>query len=405
MSLRELLALSDDEKRRRGLEFTPREIAQQPITWQGTFRSCARMHGALDDFLASAGVHPDRDDDPQSGRTVTRVGRPVIVLSGAGTSAYAGAAVADLFRKSWSCETRVIPSTDLVSHGRDLLIEGQNYFFISFSRSGTSPESVAAIGRLTNDFSAARHLVITCNAQGLMVREFAKHARIMCLVLGDEVNDRGLAMTSSFSNMVVAAQYVASLGEPAAYGETLEEMSEAADRFLERASLTAARHAQSGCSRVCFLGSGALTAVAQESALKVLEMTAGRVPTIADSFLGIRHGPLAFLDRETLVVGFLSGDPERRVYELDLLEEVRNKGLARSIVAVIPADDPRAKTLVDEALCLDLHDVADDHRPPVDVAFGQLLGLFMSIRCGLMPDAPSESGAIHRVVSGIRIYS
>jgi len=134
-------------------------------------------------------------------------------------------------------------------------------------------------------------------------------------------------------------------------------------------------------------------------------MTAGRVPTIADSFLGIRHGPLAFLNQETLVVGFLSGESQRRAYELDLLEEIREKKLARSIVVQTRADDPRAKSLVDEVLCLDLHDVSNEHRPPVDVALGQLFGLFLSICCGLSSDAPSESGAIHRVVSGIRIYS
>jgi hypothetical protein len=32
--------------------------------------------------------------------------------------------------------------------------------------------------------------------------------------------------------------------------------------------------------------------------------------------------------------------------------------------------------------------VPDDCRPPVDVMFGQLLGLFFSLRCKLTPDQP-----------------
>src|SRR5262245_38850138 len=116
MSLRELLHLDEVEKRRRGLEFTPREIAQQPVTWRGTFRVCTRMHGALDDLLASAAAE-----------------RPVVVLTGAGTSAYAGTCVEALFRKNWECEARVVPSTDLASHAQDLLVPGRKYFFVSFS--------------------------------------------------------------------------------------------------------------------------------------------------------------------------------------------------------------------------------------------------------------------------------
>jgi tagatose-6-phosphate ketose/aldose isomerase len=395
MSLRQLVDMDEVEKRRRGLEFTPREIAQQPVTWRDTFRVCTRMHGVLGDWLASAGLHRRREGagDP-----------PTVVLTGAGTSAYAGTCVEALFRKSWQCETRVVASTDLVSHEPDLLVRGRKYFFVSFSRSGMSPEGVAVIGRLAKEFPAACHLIITCNAQGLMAHEFAKHPRVLCLVLDDAVNDRALAMTSSFSNMVVAAQYVASLREPAAYGEILEEMSESSERYLEKGSVLAERLAAGGCARVCFLGSGALHGVARESALKVLEMTAGRVSTIAESFLGLRHGPLSYLDRDTLLVGFLSGDRRRRAYELDLLDEVRKKKLARSMIAVTRNPDEKARALVDHLLTLDADDLGDDYRPPLDVGFGQLLGLFLSIQLGLLPDSPSANGAISRVVSGVRIH-
>jgi tagatose-6-phosphate ketose/aldose isomerase len=395
MPLRKLLHLDDVEKRRRGLEFVPREIAQQPVTWRDTFRVCTRMHGALDDLLSSAGVRGLDGGDPSTS----------IVLTGAGTSAYAGICVASLFRKSSGCETRVIPTTDLVTHAQDLLVPERRYFVVSFSRSGMSPESVATVGRVAADFPEARQLVITCNAAGLMAKEFAKHPRVLCLVLDDAVNDRALAMTSSFTNMVVAAQYVASLREPAAYGETLEETSEAAERFLDRGAALAERLAATGCTRVCFLGSGTLHGVALESALKVLEMTSGRVPSIADSFLGIRHGPLSFIDRETLVVGYLSGDRRRRAYELDLLEEVRKKKLAQSIVALGRSDDERARKVADDFVSLDADELADDFRPPLDVGLGQLLGLFLSIRSGLLPDTPSSNGAISRVVSGVRIHS
>jgi hypothetical protein len=48
--------------------------------------------------------------------------------------------------------------------------------------------------------------------------------------------------------------------------------------------------------------------------------------------------------------------------------------------------------------------VPDALRPPLDVIFGQLLGLFCSLEAGLKPDTPSPSGAISRVVSHVKIH-
>ena len=48
--------------------------------------------------------------------------------------------------------------------------------------------------------------------------------------------------------------------------------------------------------------------------------------------------------------------------------------------------------------------IPDLYRPVLDVIFGQLLGLFVSIRCGLKPDVPSPNGAISRVVQKVDIY-
>jgi tagatose-6-phosphate ketose/aldose isomerase len=47
--------------------------------------------------------------------------------------------------------------------------------------------------------------------------------------------------------------------------------------------------------------------------------------------------------------------------------------------------------------------VPDAYRPPVDIIFGQLLGLFTSLANDMLPDSPS-AGAIGRVVSHVKIY-
>ena len=51
-----LLDLSEHEKNERGLQHTPREIAQQPETWLATHRLCADHKSELSAVLRQAGI-------------------------------------------------------------------------------------------------------------------------------------------------------------------------------------------------------------------------------------------------------------------------------------------------------------------------------------------------------------
>ncbi|HYJ45525.1 MAG TPA: hypothetical protein VEV81_02855, partial [Pyrinomonadaceae bacterium] len=273
--------------------------------------------------------------------------------------------------------------------------------------SGDSSEGVAVLESALDRYPAIQHIVITCNARGSMARDFGGRPNLFPIVLGDEVNDRGLAMTSSFSNMVVAGQCLAHLHNAEAYATLVDLLSEAARKFLPAAADVCERLVSEGFSKVCFLGAGPLKALAIEAGLKVLELTAGRVVTFAESFLGFRHGPLSAIDYDTLVVGFLSGDARRRAFELDLLREIGDKQLTGKCLVVVPTNEgeSEARGLAKETISLGFHqEIADVYRPPVDVIVGQLLGLFSSLRAGLKPDAPSPRGAISRVVTHVRIH-
>ena len=59
----------------------------------------------------------------------------------------------------------------------------------------------------------------------------------------------------------------------------------------------------------------------------MLEMTAGRVSTLCETYLGFRHGPMSYVDRDSLIVCFLSSEPKVRVYETDLLRKLDRKKL------------------------------------------------------------------------------
>jgi tagatose-6-phosphate ketose/aldose isomerase len=390
-----LLELPQQEKAERGLEHTPREIWQQPETWGLTYRLCARAHRELQDTVRRAGI----------GRGSTS--SPTVYLVGAGTSDYSGRALAPLLRARWGCDVWALPSTTLLTEFEEFHRAGREYFWISFSRSGESPEGVALLERALERRPQIRHLVITCNPQGPMAQLCERHQdRALALVLDDAVNDRGLAMTSSFSNMVLAGQCVAHLDDLAQFGEVVARMSETGRHFLPAAAEAAAEVTTLGCTRACFVGSGVLRAVADECSLKVVELSAGKVTTLAETPLGLRHGPMSSVDGQTVFVAFLSSDARRRGYELDLLREIDRKRLGRVRLAVTIADGDDVSQLADCRLPLAAApDFPDLYRPVLDVMLGQLIGLFASMRCGLKPDQPSPGGTITRVVQPIKLYS
>ena len=393
--LRTLLDLPRQEKAERGLEHTPREIWQQPATWTKTYQRCGQHRSALDQVLRQAGI----------GRGPTA--SPTVYLVGAGTSDYIGRTLAPLLRQRWDCDVWAIPSTTLLTDFNEYHQTGREYLWISFSRSGDSPEGVALLQHALDQHRGIRHVVITCNRQGQMAQICSRHeSHALAVILDDAVNDRGLAMTSSFTNMLLAGQCAAHLGEYEEFGHTVERMSEAGTRFLSAAAEAAAAITALGCTRACFVGGGALRGAADESALKVVELSGGKVTSVAESPLGLRHGPMSSLDGQALFVAYLSSEPRRRGYELDLLREIDRKRLGRARVVVTTQGADDVSSLADYCLVLDCPaDFPDPYRPVLDVILGQLIGLFASMRSGLKPDQPSPNGAIARVVSPITLYS
>ena len=387
-ALSALLGLPD----RLGAEHTAREIAQQPETWAGTLALCRGRQAGLRAFVAG------------------QAGRPVL-LAGAGTSDFVGRSVERLLERRWRTPVHAVASTELLTGMDDWLRTDEGALCISFSRSGDSSEGVAVIEELRRRFPRVAHLVITCNAQGAMAKLMHGQTQSCALVLDPATNDRGLAMTSSFSNMVVAGQALAYLDDLDGYGAMLDQLATSAASLLPRAADAAAKLAKSGFTRVCFLGSGALRATAAESALKVQELTAGRIFTMSESFLGLRHGPLSFIDRQTLVVAYLASGAGTRSYESDLLRELHDKKLGATIAVTGFGLTPDISEVAHVALDLGKgirsapHELPDALRPPLDVIFGQLLGLFCSLEAGLKPDTPSPTGAISRVVSHVKIHS
>jgi tagatose-6-phosphate ketose/aldose isomerase len=364
LNARELLATPEQEQQSRGYFHTLREILQQPATWLDT---CARV-------LADSRPLGSLADGIQS-----------LALTGSGSSLFACECVAPVLRKEFGVTAEAIGAGWLGSDGIAALPSG---------RPG-----------LRNGEPQMRQLAITCNAAGHLATTYHDDDRVRVILLDDRVNDRSVAMTSSVTNMVLAARFLGMWRTPERYRLLCERLSRACGEILESGLAALPRVTATGFRRALFLGSGARFGAARESALKMLEMTAGRVSTLCETYLGVRHGPLSYVDEDTIIVCFFSSDPLLRAYESDLIRELNRKrlGLAKVIVGEhVPAELLREGDTVIE--CRELAEIGDENAPVLDVVVGQLLATFRCLGEGLRPDSPSEHGVINRVVESFPMH-
>jgi tagatose-6-phosphate ketose/aldose isomerase len=378
---REILGINQDQLREAGGETTAREIAQQPAVWPEIEALVSAHRTALDAFL-----------EPLLARTGLR-----IVLTGAGTSAFIGECLAPSMLGQ-GLRVEAVPTTDLVSGPQRFLQPAEPTLMVSFARSGSSPESLAAVALADQLLPDVHHLVITCNADGELYRMAQGRANALALLLPDATHDRGFAMTTSFTSMMLAAALafgVVAPGAVAAPAAAAAGLEQQAAPLLQ--ALVARRF-----GRVVYLGSNELCGLAREAALKLLELTDGQVVALHDSPLGFRHGPKTIVDADTLVVVMLSNDAHARRYDLDLLRELRNDGRAGRVLALSGREEPEFG-----ADCLALPGVAGAGEIALAlpyIVFCQCLALRMSLELGLRPDTPSRSGTVNRVVRGVTIY-
>jgi tagatose-6-phosphate ketose/aldose isomerase len=374
------------------VEFTPSEILQQPDAWRETAALVESRGRELSAFLRAAGCHPG--------------GQCTLLLLGAGTSEYIGASIEESLRRHLAVAVQAVPTTSFITNPADHIVRDRPCLMVHFARSGDSPESVGSYDQARELLPDACHLLITCNREGRLARAAAHDGRTLVILLPERTNDRSLVMTSSFSSMVVAALAVAHLDSMPAFRRDLDGAARSTERLLAESADRVQGFAEKAGTRIQFLGTGACHGAMKESRLKVLEMTDGRIAANVDTFLGLRHGPRVFVDRECIVVASVSRDAHRRRYETDLLRELRAARQGRGTLAICNLVTPDLDGLADELLPMSPTGAGfpDELRAVTDVVVGQLTGLFSSLRLGLKPDAPSSSGVISRVVSGVRIY-
>lgn len=352
-------------------DWTIKEIVQQPAIWEEALRNVEACASADWDWLA-----------PLLARSDLR-----IILTGAGTSAYAGRMLAPVLTQTLGRRVEAIATTDIVSSPLQHLLPEVPTLIVSYARSGSSPESVAAFELAEQLINDCHQLILCCNPDSALVRACPAAKDAHCLLMPPAALDRSFAMTSSFSSMVLTTLCL--------FAPDLDQAEAAirASRVLLEAPMSEIRQlVGTGLSKVAFLGSGGLSGLATEAALKTLELSAGRTDCYSESALGFRHGPKFVVDNRTLVVVMPGADPYTRLYDEDIFAELTSDAVARKVVRL------------DHLACLESAALSEAWLGLVYLVWCQMLAYTNSLALGLNPDNPCPSGEVNRVVQGVTIH-
>ncbi|MBL4829913.1 MAG: SIS domain-containing protein [Aliivibrio sp.] len=379
------LGYSESTLKKESAYWTAKEITQQPSSWRKTAAIIDECSTAIDAFLEIIYGHENLR----------------IILTGAGTSAFAGVSIAPALTSILKRRVEAIATTDIVSNPGQYFAEDIPTLVVSFARSGNSPESVAAVDLANQCLSNCFHLVLTCNSGGELYRRCANDANSLVLLMPEETNDKSFAMTSSFSSMLLASFSI--LTRKNKHSKDIESICKCSESLLKEINTNIVDTAKHDFSRVIYLGSGGMQGLARESALKLLELTAGKVIACYDSPLGFRHGPKSIVNDKTFIVVFISNNAYTRQYDLDLLVELRRDNRASKVLAITAQIDDR---VVDGDFI---------HVPNMEIAsdvellfpymlFAQIYSFHRALELGNTPDNPCPSGEVNRVVQGVTVH-
>lgn len=361
--------------------YTYQEIKQQPDMWRRTADIVAQKQDAFETFMHHM-ISNNKDKKLK------------VIFTGAGSSAYVGdiARMACATEKFTQFDFESVPTTHFVTSPEVYIDDATAYLIVSFARSGNSPETKATVEIANQLTDNAYHLFITNNKDGFL-GTVEESERIFKIVLPDETNDQSLAMTSSFSSMLIAIYILFGGKYNTSFFDKAKENFEWIEAQVDQVSML-------DFSKVFYVGTGLIGELTKEISLKMNELTAGRVEIARETTLGFRHGPKAGLSDNAIFIMFRSNQPYKRQYEQDIIAEV-NQVKGKYHILTLESqltDETHAITLPNSTELTDL-ELALEY-----LMFGQLLAAKKSVAFGLNPDNPSPDGFINRVVKGVTIY-
>lgn len=379
---------TDEELKSLGAYNTVREIQSQPRLWEETFQLYKKNRNKINSFI--------KDIVDVNNKKLR------VIFTGAGTSAYVGDTLLQHLRKfnNEKISFESIATTDLVSCPYNYFYENDKVLLVSFARSGNSPESLQAVKLANQIVKDIYHMPITCAKTGKLAVGLSDKNNSLVLTTPEESNDKGFAMTSSFTCMMLYSLLIFDRIDETKKEDMKNTIIKMANKMIHDESYVEDIVEKNDFNRVVYLGSGVLGALTREAQLKLLELTAGEITTLYETSMGFRHGPKSFINNKTLVVSFVSSNPYTKKYDLDIVSEMRADQIASHIELV------SQKNLgIENNYSFEIEStIADEYAVFPFIIFAHILSVKTSLKVNNTPDTPSKSGTVNRVVKGVVIH-
>jgi len=331
---------------------TLREIFDQPRVWQ----DCLAALQGLD-----------------VGRLVKQPRNYSWIFIGCGTSYYLAQAAAASFTELTGLSARAVPASEFLFYPNlSISPDALGFFPVLISRSGQTSEVLRVAEVLRQ--RGIEFLAVTCDGNEL--------AQLTERTLALPVVEESTVMTSSFTAMLMALQYIAAaIAKRDDFISALHELPGEVEGLLGMYAPQIEDFARHSFQCAAFLGQGPLYPIAAETSLKVMESSS----TFAQCFhtLEFRHGPKSIVSEDVLVGALLSdaGYAEESAVLIEMKE------LGARTLAVANRITPAVRSSADLAIELALK-VPELARLVVYLVWGQLLGSYVGLRKGLNPDSP-----------------
>ena len=367
---------------------TAHEIAHQPQMWRALGSYLKEKKQEIAQFMDSIG----------------NLKNIRIVLTGAGSSGFVGRAVAGFVAEASGLSCEAIHTTDIVSAPDMCLFADKPTLLISFARSGNSPESVGAVEYARKVIKDLYEIAIVCDGGSRLSAATQEAKNGLLLVMPEGTNDKGFAMTSSVSTMILAGFAALCWQQIDAIADDMNTLADS----VKKAGISMATAAQVcaawGFERAWYLGSGPLTALVQEGALKMMELSNGAVVAGHNNAPEFRHGPKTVMNSKTLTVHFISNNAFTAKYDMDLLSELYSQRDGNKVVAIHDTSSPAPGDLAVSYTSSGYTIGAGVATGIQGLVFMQLLSIYTSLRLCITTDNPSPKGLVNRVVQGVTVY-
>ena len=382
--------ITEEEMKQTSSTNTLKEIYQQPTTWKKTLSQITESKDSIKAFIDQVIKCDDFD----------------VILTGAGTSEFIGNSLYPYLNKELNNKVKSYGTTDIVASPENYLSKNKPTLLISFGRSGNSPESIGAVQAASAVCKKLYNLFITCNKNGALSKMADELDNCYAINLTDETHDQSFAMTSSFSNMYLAAYLCFNIDKLSEKTTVINDICSSVENFLNSGYDVAKKIVDEyNFERIVYLGSNILKGISQESSLKMLELTAGKTVAVFDTPLGFRHGPKSIINDSTLTVVYVSDDKHTYKYELDLIKEISNQRKNNELVIVSNKPSDELAFLADYIIPYNIKsNINNAELGLAYITFAQTLAVLKSLSIGLTPDNPCPSGEVNRVVKGVTLY-